>query len=151
MHVVPSACGVDVVAAVHVPTEPAALQVIELSVQGVLQQTPPTQEPLAQSLGCWQARPFARGVGVLDAVHVPTEPAAKQVIEGRQAVLQQTPSTQNPLAHWATFVQEAPFGCDVAVVLVVQVPAEPGALQVIEWPVQAVLQQTPPTQNPLKH
>ena len=44
-------CSVEVVAAVQVPTEPGASQVIALSVQGVLQQTLPTQDPLAQSLG----------------------------------------------------------------------------------------------------
>jgi len=44
---------------VQVPTEPARLQVVQVPVQALLQQTPPTQKPDWQALGVAQAWPTA--------------------------------------------------------------------------------------------
>jgi hypothetical protein len=49
LHVVASRGSAPATSAVHVPTEPTALQVLQPSLQAVLQQTPSVQWPLAQS------------------------------------------------------------------------------------------------------
>jgi hypothetical protein len=47
------------------------------------------------------------GLPVATGVHVPTLPVRLQASQAPlQAVLQQTPSTQLPLAHWLAEVQE---------------------------------------------
>jgi hypothetical protein len=89
-----------------------------------------------------------------------------------QAELQQTPSTQLPLAHWLSCEQlwplarrQAPeplqvFGAVQGVVATrsgwpegrkVQVPALPVMLHDMHVPLQLVLQQTPSTQLPERH
>ena len=65
-------------AGVQVPTEPARLQAWQVWVQALLQQTPSTQLPLAQSDALPQATPWAR--------------------LGRQEVASQ----KNPVRHWAS-------------------------------------------------
>jgi hypothetical protein len=119
--------------------------------QAVLQQTPLTQNPLKHPAAAVHEAPSGCGAEGA-ALQVPTDPATSQAIAlPVQAVSQQTPSTQNPLAHSLGCLQVAPFGCGVEAAADVHVPREPVAVQVMELSVQAVLQQTPSTQNPLKH
>jgi hypothetical protein len=92
------------------------------------QQTPSTQLPEAQSLDPAQVFPSAfrqvpdalqvdsalqvSSSAFLTGEHVPSVPARVQLWHGwSHATSQQTPSTQNPVGHWAPTVQ-IPF--DVA-------------------------------------
>src|SRR5580693_1094101 len=82
---------------------------------------------------------------------VPTDPATSHAMQvPAQALLQQTPLTQNPLAHALPAPQAAPLGSAQAGSCA-QVPTDPATSHAMQVPAQALLQQTPLTQNPLAH
>jgi hypothetical protein len=125
------------VACTQVPSEPIAVQVMQLPSQAVSQQTPPTQKPLRQPAADVQGCPSRCGCPQpLIETQLPAEPVAVQVMQlPVQAVSQQTPSTQKPLAHSAATWQEVPSGSEQEESCV----HSPGrALQTMQLPVQAV-------------
>jgi hypothetical protein len=98
---------------------------------------------------------------------VPIEPGMAQLRQSSvQAVLQQTPSTQKPVAQALPLVQvippertQAPVASQVprhrpgssAETMGAQVPSLPGWLQLRQVPVQLLSQQTRSTHEPLAH
>jgi hypothetical protein len=186
---------VPAVIAPQVPSAPlpffVAVQAWQLPVQAVLQQTPSTQLPLRHWLPCEHAWPVvstqapaplqvlvpvqlgASGWPDGTLVQVPRLPGTLHAWQvPLQPELQQTPSTQLPLAHWLSCEQlwpaerrqaPAPLQVSGAVQGVVatrsgwpagrkaQVPTLPVRLQDMQVPLQLVLQQTPSTQLPERH
>jgi hypothetical protein len=173
---------------VQVPTLPVMLHAWQVPVHAVLQHTPSTQLPLthwpllehAAPLASWQTpaplhcvvHAFVGKVSGEPAgrlVQVPTLPVTPHdwhVVV--QALLQQKPSTQLPLAHWLLIVHIWPLpSWHVPEPLHTLVPAQPGAscwpsgtlaqvpepLMLHDWQFgQAlVLQQVLSTQLPLAH
>jgi hypothetical protein len=129
----------------------------------LLSHTPlPTQAPA----GLVSCRPAAM------LAHAPTLPGRLHAVHGpAQALLQQTPSTQSPLAHSVAFAHPCPSALLVQwplpshtplpsqapagllsgwpAAMGVQVPARPGRSHARHGALQGLLQQTPSAQNPL--
>lgn len=121
----------------QVPFEGARSHLRQLPVQSVLQQTPSTQKPEAQSVSALQAAPGAPPMTHVPATH---EAPCAQPVEVVQAVVQAPPAPHKP------GVQAGAPGLPLGAA--VQVPALPGRLHASHAPLQAVLQHVPSAQWP---
>jgi hypothetical protein len=174
---VPGSCWKESVL-VQVPTLPAMLHAWQVPLHALEQQTPSTQTPAAHWLYCPQGAPWSKrqrpaplqtlppaqvplsGWRAGEKVQIPRLPGTLQAWQvPLHALLQQTPSTQLPPAHWLSAVhaallasRQAPLPAHALVPtqpgascwksgVLVQVPALPGMLHAWQVPAQALLQQ----------